>query len=112
MTQDFQQYFDFVLMPANLKAQWTIANKFGGIFTRLGVYLRNRLKAHLWTLHAAVAGEKVAAETLRDAVSLVLTHELTRVKLKHTMMSQHSDDDDDDDHHTWRTGTRLELPVT
>ena len=36
-------------------------------------------------MHAAVAGEKVAAETLRDAVSLVLTHELARVKLKHTM---------------------------
>ena len=39
-------------------------------------------------MHAAVAGEKVAAETLRDAVGLVLTHELTRVKLKH-MMSRH-----------------------
>ena len=66
-----------------------IANKFRGIFTRLGVYFRNRLKAHLWTLHAAVAGEKVAAETLRDAVGLVLTHELTRVKLKHMMTIIH-----------------------
>ena len=65
-----------------------IANKFRGIFTRPSVYFRNRLRAHLWALHAAVAGEKVAAETLRDAVGLILTHELTRVKLKH-MMSRH-----------------------
>ena len=33
-------------------------------------------------MHAAVAGEKVAAETLGDAVGLVLTHELARVKLQ------------------------------
>ena len=33
-------------------------------------------------MHAAVTGEKIAAETLGDAVSLVLAHELTRVKLK------------------------------
>ena len=68
-------------MIASLRAQWTIANKFRGIFPRLGVYIRTRLNAHLWALHAAVAGKEVAAETLADAVSLVLTHELVRLKL-------------------------------
>ena len=43
------------------------------------IFLRN---VYLWTLHAAVTGEKITTETLRDAVSLVLAHKLTRVKLK------------------------------
>ena len=62
-----------------------IANKFGAIFLcRLErcIYFRNRLEAHLWTLHAAIASEKIAAETLGDAVGLVLAHKLARVKLK------------------------------
>ena len=38
--------------------------------------------AHLGALHAAVARKKVTAETLRDAVGLVLAHQLARVKLQ------------------------------
>ena len=83
MTQDFQQYLDCF---DGLESLIDDSKQVSAHFYILGVYFRNRLEAHLWTLHAAVTGEKIAAETLRDAVSLVLAHELARVKLKHILI--------------------------